>query len=276
MINVFAAYERIAVKFGWQEIFSDDEWLQFDLFFVQVIAYVIRKAHVWLIQSLVNSIKAMMEREVPLKKVLLIEMLPCSGLGYEDGCDIVCGMMAFAPRLRVGASRIGQGDVNGLQILKRFIEREEQRLLELEPGLTQKLEFENNAKERKQKFDGKFTALISVINQFTSSSVSVKNGLFAGKLPRNLREIKHALDSITQGECTYAQGLRDILNTAKKMGVNHPIFLAARACIGLVPAHANGSSKSSPGNCCKICNSSKIRCERNYLRCSLSCPVKYL
>lgn len=80
-------------------------------------------------------------------------------------------------------------------------------------------------------FQNQYEKMMDTIENYLTLSPRVKHGLFAGRLPRPLREIEdvvHKLDSTTS--LTRREGLRKIIRIAHDMGPNHPIERAAEQC----------------------------------------------
>ena len=76
----------------------------------------------------------------------------------------------------------------------------------------------------------KFDDLITTINKHAISAPKLRNGFFAGQLPRNLRELQEQVMNIQQENCSHQDGLLTIIDIARGMGPHHPILIAANAC----------------------------------------------
>ena len=84
---------------------------------------------------------------------------------------------------------------------------------------------------REIKFQTQYEKMLDTIENYLTLSPRVKHGLFAGKLPRPLREIEdivHQLDNDTS--LTRRDGLRKIIRIAHGLGPYHPIERAAEQC----------------------------------------------
>jgi hypothetical protein len=82
----------------------------------------------------------------------------------------------------------------------------------------------------------RFQDLEKIIQHYSLVFSKVKHGMFAGQLPRNIREINSELDKIKNHESSerQKQGLANIMKIAQRMGNQHPIFITAKKCSNLI------------------------------------------
>ncbi len=116
--------------------------------------------------------------------------------------------------------------LNAPEIMKRFAKssREiENAFFKLLPLI--QLQYKKSVKDVEH-----YPQLKEIVNDYTLKSARVSHGLFSGKPPRNLRNIKHELDVMENAThvSDFQQNLNDILKCAKDI---RPIHDAAENCM---------------------------------------------
>lgn len=101
-------------------------------------------------------------------------------------------------------------------------------------SLTERNTIAHQIQQQEKLIQEPFAELKKMVQHYSLEVAKVRHGVFAGQLPRNLREITMELDKISSGECTMKQGLNNIISIAGKMDNNHPILKAANQCNDLI------------------------------------------
>lgn len=73
-----------------------------------------------------------------------------------------------------------------------------------------------------------------VFNDHLGNCQKVKNGAYAGQVPRPFREMQEVLTKIEGGKCSVDKGMQEIIAIAKTLGEQHPVLRAAKKCDGVV------------------------------------------